>query len=483
MAHENENVETQRSESVEELVARADADELRAFVISVAHESDAFERKLRASFGLANANQAAQELERVTKSLWNKYERRGFIGWNGAADFAYEYGTAVGDIMRPLLLAKDAGALIDLVIPRLVQLQQICIDDSDGFYTTELSDVDDDLNQAFELADAEQSVRLLGILTDFLEENPGDDYAEIYEYEQELVMEFLRESFARDERFASAVIELANPQVERLTAEQGDARGYAIRDREAWAQMCLVAQVTQGRAPNELHAYAQEYRLLENADVIRMLANAYVEAGAPREAAAIVRENLDARDMPLAYSFVRHSPKQPRLVEYLEKLAGECYDQTELAELYRELLVRNWGFAYQHRASSADLNRWYDALRCVTDASAWDDVRAELLGAVPYATANALLEHEGLFEELYQRIMSNDGNGLITYERVLCETHPEPYVNYYLREAKSLMDSARGRNDYKQAASQLVHAAGIKGGKDRAQALALEFAAEYPRRT
>ncbi|MDO4537642.1 MAG: hypothetical protein Q4B54_05720 [Coriobacteriales bacterium] len=477
MARENVDDDAQRSESIEELVARVDADDLRAFVILVARDDEAFERELRSSFELADARQAVKELESVTESLWDRYERGGYITWHDAGDFEHEYGAAVRAIMRPFILAKDANTLIDLVVPRFVLLQQICIDDSEGFYTNELFDMSDHLNRAFDLADADKRARLLGILKDFLEVNPGEDIADIYEYEQKLVMEFLEERFARDARFAGDVNAFACGQIIWLEKEWGDKRGFGIYDCASWAQICLAARATLGKTPNELREYAEKHGLMKNADTVRTLANAYAAAGATREAAIILRINLDAQEMTRSH-YMRHSVEQPQLAECLERLAVTCYDQTELAELYRDLLVHDWD-----TASRKYVGHWYDELRRVTDADAWDDVRAELLGAVSYDTANELLAHEGSIEELYQHIMANNGRNLIAFESILSEAHPEPYVEHYLKRAKSLMGRAYDRRAYQEVTSELAHAAGIKGGKDRAQAVALEFAAEYPRRT
>ncbi|MBQ9059198.1 MAG: hypothetical protein IJ125_08460 [Atopobiaceae bacterium] len=97
----------------------------------------------------------------------------------------------------------------------LVQLQRICIDDSDGFFSDALNDVITHLNLAFELGDSTQRRRLLEVLNDFAEENPGKDRGNIYWFEQDIIDEFLAERFSQDAKFAPSMIELAN---ERLSA-------------------------------------------------------------------------------------------------------------------------------------------------------------------------------------------------------------------------------------------------------------------------
>lgn len=295
-------------------------------------------------------------------------------------------------------------------------------------------------------------------------------------------MGFLRERFARDGVFAPSVIELANQWLDWIAAEMGNERGYGIYDRSDWAQLCLAARVTRGDTPDEVLAYAEKYELLDDADTVRAIADAYEAAGRPREAAGFVRANLDAREERYGYRFEKRPVERPRLVECLERLACACYDTAELAELYRELMVRDKGSDFRQYVPDPALGHWYDELRRLTDADAWAGVRAELLGAASYDTANAILAHEGSLEELYQRIMANDGNGLTAYESILVDAHPEPYVDYYLKNVAWQADHSSDRKAYNRFASTLAHAAGIKGGKKRAQTLATAIAAKYPRR-
>ena len=73
--------------------------------------------------------------------------------------------------MRPFRSSEDVDALVALValvelaVPRLVQLQRICIDDSDGFFSDALADVVGHLDQAFELGSREQRQQLFEALT------------------------------------------------------------------------------------------------------------------------------------------------------------------------------------------------------------------------------------------------------------------------------------------------------------------------------
>ena len=108
------------SESIEDIVMRTNADDLRAFVVEAARHDEALERELRATFGIADVKQAKRELQKVTTTLVRRYERGGFIDWHEALEFGHEYAIAVESIMRPFYSSRDVAALVDLAVPRLV---------------------------------------------------------------------------------------------------------------------------------------------------------------------------------------------------------------------------------------------------------------------------------------------------------------------------------------------------------------------------
>ena len=112
--------------------------------------------------------------------------------------------------MRPFYSSKDAAALIDLAVPRLVQLQRICIDDSDGFFSDALDDVVAHLDRAFALGDSTQRRRLFETLSAFAEDNPGKDRGDVYWFEQEAVEEFVVDRFSQDPEFAPRMVGLAD---------------------------------------------------------------------------------------------------------------------------------------------------------------------------------------------------------------------------------------------------------------------------------
>ena len=93
------------------------------------------------------------------------------------------------------------------------------------------------------------------------------------------------------------------------------------------------------------------------------------------------------------------------------------------------------------------------------------------------------LAHEGSLEELYERIVANGSADLMRFESALLDKHPEPYVDYYLREAMSRMGCVSDRRAYRGVAAELAHAAGLPGGQDRAQEVASAIRDEYPRRS
>ena len=462
-------------ESVEDIVMRISADDLRAFIVEAARYDEALERELRATFGSADVKQAKRDLQKITTALMRRYERGGFIDWHGAMEFAHEYSVAVESVMRPFYSSKDAGALVDLAVPRLVQLQRICIDDSDGFFSDALDDVVVHLDRAFALGNHEQRQRLFKTLNSFAEDNPGKDRGDIYWFEQEAVEEFLADRFSQDAEFASCMVELADERLSALPPELESGYDRHRHEHAQWAGTRLKAMAALGDGPDALHAYARSRGLLECADAIRLIADAYAAAGSPHEALSLLRENLDAQE---PYRSARLEIRPPRVVDRLIEIANEACTEAELAELYASLLLKESG----SKIRNDDLAHWYDKLHRLTDDSEWNDVRERLLAEAPYTTTNALLAHEGSLEELYGRIMANDGADLMRFEALLSDAHPEPYISRYIKDAVSRMSYANDRRAYRGVAANLAHAAGLPGGRDPAQEAASSIRDEYPRR-
>ncbi len=467
-------------EALEEILARVDADELRAFALDMARDNEALERELRARFGRADAKQAKRDLQTITTTLMKRYEKRGFIDWRGSLEFENEYESAVESIVRPFVSAGDAGALVDLAVVRLVQLQRICIDDSNGFFSSAMRDVSKHIDLAFKLGDEEQRARLFAMMTEFLDKNPGKDRGQIYWFEQEEIAKRLERNFAREKQFAPAMIELADRHAARYPPEMKFGRDVNKLARDKWARTRILAMSTAGAAVSEMRAYAEEHDLLGYAEVVRILADAYMSCDAPQEAMDILRANLDASEPRYTRST---GEKAPRNVDYLEKVAGTYCSESEMMQLYLELLAHDWHASPKGSVDDADLCRWHDELRRIVGEDAWNELQEKLLAMASYSTASALLAHEGRLDELMEHILANEGVELEKYESVLKDVHPEPYVEHHLRYARMLAEDAYDRRGYREAAKGLAEVAKFRGGREQAQAVATEIVAANPRKT
>lgn len=463
------------SEPIEDIVARVEVDDLRSFVINAARKDAQIDRALRATFGAADAREAKRELQKATSSIKQHYEYRGFIDWDASMGFENEYLEAIESIMRPFFSSKDVDGLIELVVPRLVQLQRISIDDSNGFFSNAVAGVTRQLDSAFELGDGRQRQRLFEALASFIEKNPGNDRGNIYWFEKDAVEGFLADRFARDAQFAPQMIELADKRLASLApTAQGDFDPYR-HDRQQWASARLTAMAALGEAPGTLREYAEKHDTLSNADMVRLVADAHLAAGSPQDAMSVLADHLDAAE---PYRARRETERPPRLVDTLIEITAEHCSERDLAMLYVTLLLSR----PIRSTPDEDLRKWYDELRRLTAEDRWAGVRAQLLEDLPYERGNTLLAHEGSYEELYARIMEHGGRDLMRFESALAEQHPEPFVDHYIGYALSLMDRASDRRMYKDVARELKHAASLPGGKALAIAAADEIREKYPRR-
>ncbi|MBR0406380.1 MAG: SWIM zinc finger family protein [Eggerthellaceae bacterium] len=468
--------QTAKSESIEEIVERADASAIRAFLIEAALRDESIERQLRGTFCKADAKQAKRDLQKTTTALMRRYERGGFIDWRNAMDFECDYRESIDCIVSPLRIAEDVDGLIELAIARLVQLQRICIDDSDGFFTNAMVDVAEHIDLAYSWGDDAQRRKMLDELLGFLEENPGKDRGSIYWFEQDVIEDYIVRRFSSDPATAPSMLETARKQIEQLPALVVHGYDRNATKRTSWGIACMRAMTTTGSSPDEVRAYAEKGGLLETSDAIHALADAYSHANRLSEAAEIIRAHLNVRES-FHYQSIGNRPA--RLVNRLIDITRNIGNERELAKLYASLLLTDFGYSIRED----DLTTWYEELKGLVGSDAWDATRNQLLQSMPSSTVQLCLAHEGSIEELYAHIIADDGNGLLRFEKLLADEHPEPYIDYYLHSARLQMETAHERKGYRRVAKCLAHAAGLPGGYDRACEAALDFRDDYPRRS
>lgn len=463
-------------ETIESIVSRIDASELRAFVVEAAKNDERFERRLRGSFGVADLKKAKRELQKATTEIKRSYESGGFIDWRASGGFANEYLPAVEAIVAPFFKLKDADSLIDLAIARFVQLQRIAIDDSDGFFSDAMADIMEHLDKTFALANVAQRRRLLKTLTSFMDKNPGRDRGSIYWYEKDQAEDFICVRYSPEADFAESILALADRQLLIYPQLSGSDTYKTHFERARWGEARLKAMAAVGSSANKLRAFAEACGLLSSAGVVRLLAEAYLNEGAPLEAKELLQESLGAIDNA-HYSYLTGRP--PRLVDMLIEVTSEHCTESELADLYFKLLCRG----PERRYDYSDARTWYDALRGLMGEKEWLAAREALLNRAPYETMNACLAHEGSYDELYCRIMSHGGKDLMTYESELSGLYPQPFIERYLEYALRDMEHAYDRRSYQRVAKNLSHAGEFEGGWDRAQEVASAIREKYPRKT
>ncbi|ACV21485.1 Uncharacterized conserved protein [Slackia heliotrinireducens] len=447
-------------------------DDLRGFVRELMGEDERLERRVLSRMGVVDLKQAKSDLRKLTTDLMRTYEHSGMIDWRYSLDFENEYLAGVDDIVEPFRTTQDVDGLMELVVVRLMQLQRIRIDDSDGFFSTALYPVRDDMKKAFIWADVKQRRKMLQTLNSFLQKKPGTNRNDMYWFLEDCVQGFLLDAFPTDPELAQDVIAMADSRIAELPAQCND-RGYDRNgaDRRQWKMGRLMALSSTDASFDELTEAADE--LLGEAKAVRVLSDALLREGRVDEALGMLRDNVDAFDERR-----RGDDRPPRVVDRLIELTEQYKPVAEREVLLTWLLQNPPG-----KCSAKDLETWYDALHGLTGEQSWSQTRGALMATMPAGAKQTCLAHEDSLDELYECIMADGGGDLWKYESLLSDRYPQAYLELYLDQARFELNNSRDRREYNRAARALKKVVAFEGGFEIAQAEAEAVVAANPRKT
>ena len=462
--------------SLADAISQLSDAEKNAIIERLAAESELLRRQILATVTGTDAKQAKRDIQKTTTDLMKVYERSGYIEWRDSMDFENEYLGSIDAIVGPFFTHEDVAGLLELVIPRLVQLQRVRIDDSNGFFSEALYAIMRHIAFVLEKGSAAQRKKLFKLLQGFIEKNPGRDRGHIYWFEKEQVESFVIDNYCDVAEYAPQFIEMADKLIAELepdiTPYGRDMNEFA---RNRWRTVRMRAKRALGASADEM--LAESDGLLGKVDGLYAVVGAYVEEGNTEKAIELLRAHLGA------YSdrgvMRRKDEEEP--VDKLIRLVSAKGDDAEMAELYTWLLTEaDFGIN-----RNLNVTAWYDGLKELTGEERWPETRKSVLAAMRPNRRNACLSHEGSFEELMASVEADDGvNELLTYERELAPLYPKPYIEYYTGRAEWEAKVAGDRRTYKRVADLLRKITQLGGGgPQKADELAQRFREANPRRT
>lgn len=469
-----------RGLTLAQLIDSCDAGSLRDFLLEALEDDDALARKFRRQMEPHDVQAAPTNLMSDIDDLCGAYPS--YISWRDSGTFEDEYLELVDSYLNPALAARDPTRTLALCTTSLTALAAIEIDDSAGFLTTAIGQVQHALRTALGWSAANRE-KVFSWMMDF--ERRGvprrsgcrrSHYADMLSFERSAVEKLLLEAFGNDASHARDIAALAKERIAaaRKAADEDHARGSDLRtgsatfgyyayEVERWVKVRLGAMRLLGASHGDLLALSSDY----------------LELRAVRQ--FLVDDALARQD-------------QAEAIRMLEEVQGTSDKATwalpQLAELYRGtgrtgserkalLTLVVTGAQY---ARVDHLVR----LREMVAKENWPAMRDQVLGKLRRGSSwrRQVLAEEGLMDQLLQDVADYpDRQALDVYGGLLLAYDQERTLAIW---HDLLMASARrmgsNRRDYQGFAKEVTHVASLPGGERLRDQVVEEVMALYPRR-
>ena len=427
-----------------ELIAEADPDSLRAFLLDAASRDPA----LSASLALyLNRNADTVDLAAYDKSI--RYAVRQYSDSDGYID----YNSAPGflDVMEQYLnddvtILTESGNITEaFVLCNLLfrTFSEVDIDD-DGQLSQFGSDTVEAWGKIIAHADASQRGEMFrwfmehlnGWVVDFMEE-----------YIEQALFDYFDEP-----EFLQSKLEYVDRQIAQTAADSYRHEDWILRRLRLMEQMKTPADA--------LLAYAKQFEALAN--VRDYLIEYYISHDNAQDAVALLEMALEADSR---YDHTR---------QYREKLKT-LYQMQGAEEKYREQL-------WQLAAEYGDLECFRE-LKALCPADEWNAVRDRLLADAAEGFLPAFYQEEALYDRLMQYVSRAGSISVLRkYEYLLVRQYAAEILRLYADMLENAARAAAGRAAYKEWAYCLKHMCLIEGGAEAAKAIAEKWLTQYRNR-
>lgn len=486
---------------------------MRAFLLEILSVDERLANVFMQRFGDVDAKEACRMLADQIREAVYECSRGGFIDWRSAMQFERAWNRIVGSSLDALIERGAYGIALEVSFEALASIQDLDIDDSDGFTGDAVANVREYWQKLLELGDNEFTLHMYDRIRSFADyDELADDY-DVLDMEVEMAEDFLVDSFADMPEFAGPTKEVALEQI-ALVRVVGDQAQDELRQ--------LREQLCDPHAPIEGIAYGDpRYRLNNDAQfAVRRIQNHVTELGtwtlvllramraegasesqlwdAAKEAIAsedvcmfFVRPALEAGDKDAALKVLlacKRACEELGDGQYPTGVSQQLADLLEgrdIPAMREELLyqMRRQGSRTAFERGLPTESLW-ERLRASYDAATWANVRMDILDSLGDGSVRRdCLAAEGLYNMLMDEAEAAGLFALGKHEAALAERHPERVLTLHLRE---LEDNPRypgsNRKGYQQFCQRLVHIKALPGGEAAVQKIVEQTRLKYPRR-
>lgn len=407
-------------------------------------------------------NITEKQMLRMKKEIegiaWQNSDRRGFVDWNHAGDYASAVIGFLHDNVGKMIEKGFTMEAFELTNAVFIQTGNLAMDDSGGESTWIANVCYEYWQDILDHCGEEERKKMLGWFREKQSAGVVVDYMEDY------LSEFLMNEF-HDEEMLREKLAMLDEEIERAEGQSDCGGSWSVHygyENNIVKRLEIMKEL--GCTKEEM----QEYRRKNwNFASVRMMQiSEYQEEGRIEEAIELLEESKKLDE------------KVPGLVaEYSGRLVELYHDLGKMDEYKRELIF----FIFRCRQGRME---YVDKLKEICSKKEWEDYREKLLsGESEWSIRYELMVKEELYERLLEGISKEDGvYYLDRYEKVLKEEFPEQvrdvYVQYVTRQAERAADRSR----YKELVQYLKKIRKYPDGDKAAGEIAAEWKEKYRRR-
>lgn len=462
--------------NISDLVQSIDEADARRFLLTALEESESLQRRFVSSFTEPDPERLKYDLGRSIEQTARSFGRRGFIEYNEAFEFGIELTDIMTTSIDPLVERGAIWEAFELTALVMLKLQDILIDDSDGFFTSMLEQCKAYWQKIADQAAPTVRRRMFDWLVEFIRNNPGTDQAGIYWFEKEYVEEFLIDSFADDSAFAQVIQNLADQNMAQCQAdllENADDHPMFARENQRelgrWALVRVRTMRALGTSDAKVLAFAEPLAYCHN--VRDYLVENALDCGDVARAIELLEKDRSPFDGTLFDEASRRLVPLYRQIGNEERLKQQLFD----------LAVHDAWSRNNEQAS------WFQQLKECCDPEEWEVLRERILSCLSDdRIKHRYLASEGLIERLKASIETLDAfsrfPAVQQFADVLEKEYPDWLINEYRTAVEELLQRTTGKTIYREAVARMQRMQQIPGGKSVVEAMVISFKDQYHRR-
>lgn len=441
--------------AVEELVSSATEDEVRSFLVFVLAED---EKLLLRFYNTLNKQVTKEDIDNYIRQvdiIADRYlGRNRFISYYEADGFISELEKIIDEDVRRMIDDDNYLSAFEVTNYIFVLVGDVDMDDSDGG-TGMLADRIYQLwLELLAKVSSEEKKQMFDWFTSHLA-------GTVIDYLEEYIEQILMEEFEEKE-YEQVKLDFIEDMIARSECKDSDwSRDYAVGK---WAVRYLELLKEKKTSDEQIKEICKKY--WNNSTVRRY----YIDLCMKKKEYDHVLQVLDE-------CILLDKQYRGLISEYSEK-KKEIYLLQGNKRAYIEQL---WQLVLEHEAGDLDL---YRELKKQYSVDEWLIKREEIFKKLPaYAHVERLYKEEKLYDRLLVYVLNSPGlHALQEYEKVLKKEYPEQILGKYKDEVNKMAMHTSDRKHYAHLVSLLRRMQQMKGGRELAEQIAVEWRAKYKNR-